>query len=383
VREGLRLGLIVLVLVLVARAAHADLVGDLATDDPGKLDAAVRAVEQGPADPIAVYEAARAADERLAQPVRALALYERVLRERGDVAVAVKAEKRAVILRAEIGEAHQAEATAFAKLVAEADRAPDVAARADALAAAAWPGAPATLLWLAEWLRRHGRFDEAQARYAQVIARWPDSREAVIARRGQAGTAIDARDWDRAEALASALPIADEADRLTRADLLHAAKVGRLRARLHVAAWIVLVLAFAGLAASLAHAARRALPGTSSALPGTSSALPGASRARRSIAHALRPPIEVIYGAPVAAVLVVASFTAHRAIGPAVTRISLVGLALAWLSGAALELRPGRLRAVLHVIACVAGVLAVAYIALTHDGLIDMLIETVRFGPDV
>ena len=60
-----------------------------------------------------------------------------------------------------------------------------------------------------------------------------------------------------------------------------------------------------------------------------------------------------------------ASFTAHRAIGPAVTRISLVGLALAWLSGSALELRPGRLRAVLHVVACMAGVLAVAYIALT------------------
>jgi hypothetical protein len=357
VRQGLRRALIIL--LLVAGAAHADLVGDLATDDPAKLDAAVHAVEQGPADPIAVYEAARAADERLAQPARALALYERVLRERGDVAVAVKAEKRAVILRAEIGDAHQAEATAFAKLVAEADRAPDVVARADALAAAPWPGAPATLVWLAEWLRRHGRFDEAQARYAQVIARWPTSREAVIARRGAAGAAVDARDWDRAEALARALPIADEADRLTRAELLHRAAIGRLRARLHVAAWIVLVLAFAGLAGSLGFAVRRA---------------------RR---WSWRPPIEVLYGAPIAAVLVLASFTAHRAIGPAVTRISLVGLALAWLSGSALELRPGRLRAVLHVVACVAGVLAIAYIALTHDGLVDMLVETVRFGPDV
>jgi hypothetical protein len=357
VREGIRRGLIVL--VLIARAAHADLVGDLATDDPGKLDAAVRAVEQGPADPVAVYEAARAADERLAQPARALALYERVLRERGDVAVAVKAEKRAMILRAEIGEAHQAEATAFAKLVAEADRAPDVVARGDALGAAAWPGAPATLVWLAEWLRRHGRFDEAQARYAQVVTRWPDSREAVIARRGAAGAAVDARDWDRAEALARALPVSDEADRLTRSQLLHAASIGRLRTRLHVAAWIALVLAFVGLAGSLGFAAWRA---------------------RR---FSLRPPIEVVYGAPIAAVLVLASFTAHRAIGPAVTRISLVGIVLAWISGAALELRPGRCRALLHVVACALGVLGVAYIALTHDGLIDMLIETVRFGPDV
>jgi hypothetical protein len=34
------------------------------------------------------------------------------------------------------------------------------------------------------------------------------------------------------------------------------------------------------------------------------------------------------------------------------------------------------------VLACIAGVAAVAYIALTRDNLLDALIETVRFGPD-
>jgi hypothetical protein len=358
VRKGLcRRGLVVL--ALIARAASADALHDLATDDPKALDTAVHAVEAGPASGDELYAAALAADDRLAQPARALALYDRLLREQPDYFRAVTAEKRALILRAEIGGGHSAEADAFAKLVAEADRAPDVVPRAEALANAAWPGAPATLLWLAEWLRRNHRFDEAQARYAQIAARWPDSREAHLAGRGAAGAAVDAHEWDRAEQLARALPVTDEVDRLTRKELLHAASIGRLRARIYVIAWIVLVAVFGGLVASLAYAAWRARR-----LP-------------------LRPPIEILYAAPVAAVLVIASFTAHRAIGPAVTRIAGIGLVLAWLSGTALELRPGRARAIVNVLACIVGVLAIAYIAVTRDGLIDMLIETVRFGPDV
>lgn len=348
-----------IVLALIARAVHADALHDLATDDPKALDAALHAVEAGPASGDELYAAAQAADDRLAQPARALALYERLLREQPNYFRAVTAEKRALILRAETGGGHSAQADAFAKLVAEADHAPDVIPRAEALAKASWPGAPAALLWLAEWLRRHGRFDEAQARYAQIAVQWPQSREAHLAQRGAAGAAVDAHEWDRAELLANALPIADEADRLTRAELLHAASIGRLRGRIYVAAWIALVLALAGLAGALALAAWRA-----KRLP-------------------LKPPIEIVFGAPIALVLIIASFTAHRAIGPAVTRISLVGLLLAWMSGTTLELRPGRLRAVVNVIACLVGVLAIAYIAVTRDGLIDMLIETVRFGPDV
>jgi hypothetical protein len=357
VREGLHRALIVL--ALIARAASADALHDLATDDPKALDAAVHAVEAGPATGDELYAAALAADDRLAQPARALALYERLLREQPDYFRAVTAEKRALILRAETGGGHSAEADAFAKLVAEADHAPDAVPRAEALANAAWPGAPATLLWLAEWLRRHGRFDEAEARYAQLVAKWPQSREARLARRGAAGAAVEAHEWDRAEQLAGALPITVEVDRLTRKELLHAAAMGRLRGRIQIVAWIALVVVLAGLAGALAFAAWRA---------------------RR---FPLKPPIEIVYGAPIALVLVFASFTAHRAIGPAVTRIALVGLLLAWLSGAALELRPSRLRALLNVGACLVGVLAIAYIAVNRDGLIDMLIETVRFGPDV
>ncbi|HSN25541.1 MAG TPA: hypothetical protein VLT45_04625 [Kofleriaceae bacterium] len=346
---------------MIARAAHADLAGDLATDDPKALAAAIHAVEQAPADADTLYTAGRAAEDKLVDPARALALYERLLREKPDSDAARKAERRAMILRAELGpgDAYRAQAAAFAKLVAEADRTSDVVARAEALAAEDWPGAPATMLWLAEWQRRHGAYAQAEADYLRVVEKWPASREAVIARVGAAGAAIDGKQWARAEKLVAALPQVTETDEMTRYELGRAIRRGRWRERLVVIAWVALAGVLLGLAASLAYAARKA----------------------RRIS--LRPPIEVIYGAPVAAVLVAASFTAHRAIGPAVTWISGVGLALAWLSGASLELRRGRARAVLHVVACVVGVAAAGYLALMHDGLIDLLVETVRFGPDV
>ena len=67
-----------IVLALIARAVHADALHDLATDDPKALDVAVHAVEAGSASGDELYAAALAADERLAQPARALALYERL-----------------------------------------------------------------------------------------------------------------------------------------------------------------------------------------------------------------------------------------------------------------------------------------------------------------
>ena len=94
----------------------------------------------------------------------------------------------------------------------------------------------------------------------------------------------------------------------------------------------------------------------------------------------------MLYIAPVSAIVVAASFAIDRVIAPAVVRITLAGLVAAWLSGTTLDLlriraRAVRGRAVLHVVACAAGVLAVGYIAIMRDGLIDMFSETVRFGP--
>ncbi len=355
----MRAAAVAVALVLVATVARAD-------DDPR---AQVEAAERGSADPDALFAAGRACEDKLLDPARALALYERILRETPDARVASAAERRAEHLRGELGAGgeHAAQAAALAKLVAEADRSdPErVIADGDALIAAAWPGAPDAALWLAEWLRRHARYADADARYQLVIARWPDAPQARLARRGAAGCALDAHDWDRAEALARGLPVADPADRGTRDELVAAAASGRWRDRIYTGAWLGLALSLAALLASLGEAILR-----------------GGRRWPNA-----RPPIEVMFLSPIAALLVAVSFTAHRAIAPAVLRISLVGIALAWLSGSALDLLRARGRAVRarslgHVAACIVGVVAIGYIAITRDGLLDLLVETVKFGPE-
>jgi len=258
----------------------------------------------------------------------------------------------------------------LARLIAHADAEPAAVVIRDGerLAAAAWPGAPRAALWLADWLRRSGRLVEASARYEAITVRWPARDEAREALRGAAGCALEAHDWSRAEALAARLPADEPADRGVRDELLAAAARGRRRARWYTAAWLAVAAALLALIGSLAEALARTSPGT-----------------RRA---ALRPPIEAVFLAPVAAVLVGIAFTAHRLIAPAVAMISVGGVALTWLSGATLERlraagRARRLRSVAHVVACIVGVAALAYIALTRDNLIDALLETVRFGPDV
>jgi hypothetical protein len=357
------------VAILIACVANAT--GEqLATDDPRALDAAVTAIEKaGDADEL--YAAARACEDKLVDLERALRLYDRVSHEFPNASVALAADKRGAHLRALIGDGHAREAKDFAQLVADNRASPaDVIRRGDALSRATWPGAAEATLWLADWLRRDAianarlaELDDADARYAFLVATWPSSPEATRAASGRAGAAIDAHTWPRAEQLIAALPSATPEDLAVRDDLERALARGQFRARLYTAAWIALLVIALALVASLAEAI-----------------------ARGGRPH-LRPPIEIWFLGPVALVLVGASFTAHQAIAPAVLRIAITGIALAWISGATLDAlrthdRPYRARSILHIALCAVGVLAVAYIALTGGGLLDMLSETVRFGPD-
>jgi tetratricopeptide (TPR) repeat protein len=344
-----------------------NLLRGLDTDDTAALSAAIAAIERTSttrelAD--VLFAAARAAEDRLHDPARALAIYERIGRDLPDAGVSIAATRRADQLRALRG--HAREAADLAQLIADADtlRPADVERRARELAATPWPGALDAMLWLADWLCRIHRHHDAYEQYASLIARAPASAQAQLARRNVAGCAIEAKDWPRAERFARELPTADPIDAAVRADLLDAAQTGRRRGSLYTASWFGALLAAAALLASLAEAMRR-----------------GGLRL-----PAMRPPVEVLYIAPVAAITVVAAFIVDRAIAPAVLRISLAGIALSWISGAALDLlraraRPYRTRAVLHVGACVVAILAIGYIAITRDGLLDMLSETVRFGP--
>jgi len=360
------------VVIALCGLAAADAVDALATDDPVALAAAVATIEHG-ADPDALYAAGRACEDKLHDPVRALALYDRVLHEFGTARVAAGAEQHADHLRAQIAGGHAAEARAFSELIGGADHLPvaDVLQRGDALAHAAWPGAAEASVWLAEWQRRRAiahalPFADADARFGGVISRFPGTPEALRAATGRAGTAIDARAWDRAEALIGALPATNPDEVAVRDDLRAALARGRFHARLYTGAWGGLVLAIFALLASLLETCVRG----------------GLRR------PALRPPFEIWFLGPVALVLAIASFTANQAIAPAVLRIAIAGIVLAWISGATLDLlrargRRWRLRAALHIGLCAIGVCAIAYIAVTGNGLLDMLIETVKFGPDV
>ncbi|MEO8704916.1 MAG: tetratricopeptide repeat protein [Kofleriaceae bacterium] len=354
-------------------AAADPLIDGLATDDPKATSAAVAAIEHAPASTPdladALFAAAKVCEDTLADPARALALYERIGREQPDSRVAMAAGRRAEALREQIGigGAHTAEAQALAKLVAEANEleVDEIVRRADTLAATDWPGAPEAALWLADWLRRDSRFDEAQARYAVVTTRWPNTPHAVLALRGGAGCALEAADWERAEALARKLPSTEISDAILRDDLLASAKRGRRFGRLYTLAWAVVVLGFAAIAGSLVEAARR-----------------GGWRRPNLV-----PPIEVAYIVPVAAVLVGVALTTHQLIAPAVLTLTIGGLVLAWISGAALDLlrargRDVRNRALLHAIVISVAVIGLAYIALMRDNLLDMVIETIATGPE-
>lgn len=367
-RAGLAIVILLLAWMLRAFAAGEDaLLAGLETDDPAELSAAITAIERAPATPEladVLFAAGRACEDRLHDPARALALYERIVRELPDAGISIAAARRIDQLRDIRG--HAREAADLAELTANADQlSPDeIVRRAEALAAAPWPGAAEAALWLADWSCRTSRFAAAQTRYAAVIARWPGTMQARYAARNAASCAVDARDWTLAEQLAQKLPTDGEVDRAVREGILTDIERGRFRDRLYLAAWVGMFAAIAALLASLAEAMLR-----------------GGWRR-----PALRPPIEVLFFAPIAAVIAAASFTTHWAIAPAVLWITIAGLLLAWLSGAALDLartrgRAVRARSVLHVLACAVGIVSVGYIALVRDGLLDMLEETMRYGP--
>lgn len=359
-----------MMLALTASVIADPLVDALGTDDPAALSAAVTAIERAPSSPDLadeLFAAARACEDRLHDPARALALYDRITREMPDARVAIAAARRAAMLRAEVGVngEHAGRAKRLAELIANADTRPldVVVADANALANEPWTGAADAALFLAELLRRTGRHAEAQVAFANVVERWPTTPQATIAIRGGSGNAIEAKNWKLATELAYALPIADPSDEVLREDLLAAVARGKFRARLYGAAWVALFAGASLLLASLVEAI---------------------VRARR--APKLRPPIEVLFLAPFGGLLAAIAYIQNMPVAPSVVQLTLGALAMTWVSGSTLDLlrasgRFVQLRAIGHAVAAPVAALALGYISLVRAGLLDVIAETVRYGP--
>jgi hypothetical protein len=202
------------------------------------------------------------------------------------------------------------------------------------------------------WLRR------AEAA-AIGIARWRAGAELARA-------LIRQRALDDARTQIDALARVPDADAVVVAHLRDGLATAERRETVRWLLWAVL----AAIAVAAAVALRR-----------------GAGSWRAVAARLARVPVEVMFFAPIAVVLVAVAHTGNPLVARAVRAIAIVGTAIAWLSGAMLDgerARSGRVRlvrAVGHAVIAVVAVVAATYLALDRDRMLDLVVETWRSGP--
>jgi hypothetical protein len=206
------------------------------------------------------------------------------------------------------------------------------------------------VLALARGWERDGAIEAARTWLdrAPALAKTPAEREHVTAERAR----FELRGGDTDVARAS---IGRLADPHLRDQLAQDLSRAEWRARLRLVSWIALaVIALATIVALV--------------------------RARASWRALVRPPIEVLYGAPIALVLIGVAATGNPLVGRAVRVIAIAGLVIAWLAAALGRPRSAGRAAIVAIIAAIA-VLAATYLACDHGRMIDIVIETWRSGP--
>lgn len=356
-----------------ARAAEAMAAGAHADAVAGFL----RLAEDAPSHALAgdaLFSAARILEERLAEPARALDVYRRLVAEYPHSRTALAASRRADALARDLGpDAGNSEAVArFTEIVQGFSERGEYAsiAMAEALVAdhPGWPGAPRALLWLAQVHRRGGRHAQAQARYLEVAQTAASPDDVFDGYRGAGDMASRMRRFDEAEAFYRRMPVRDDPGRRRSfEDALADLERDRVRARIYHACFAVAGGMFLLLLLLLRLAA---------------------GNGRRAVRALWPPPIEVMFMAPIAALLTGVAYTGHELIGPAVLLVCTAGLIVTWSSNAGLNAglmhgaRAGKLRATVHATVAVVAMAAMIYIAVHRHGLLDQIVETVRFGPD-
>lgn len=330
-------------------------------------------VDRSPSDPFAddaLAEAARLLDERLGDPLRAAATYERLVASFPASRLARRAAARAQTLRTGAGPGGRDAATlaSFQEILTGFSGRPrsESIARMEALLVES-PGfaeAPRARFWLGSQLLSEGRLDEALVAFRAVATDWPQSEWAPRARKAEGDVLLAAGDLDGAVGAYRALA-RDGGSEWTRTvgEAIRRVQVERWRARGVKGAWVVVGLFLAGMLA----VARR-----------------GRGSWRQAVISLARPPIELWYLLPVALLFVAASLTENGAIARAVAWICAGALVITWLSGAALDatsaVRPRLAQALAHAGAAAATMVAICAIAVVRERLVDLLVETIRFG---
>lgn len=362
------------------RAALAMADGDYAAAATAFVALADAAPDSALADD-ALFTAAKLYEERLADPARARTLYTRLVDAYPDSRTALAARRRLDDLTAAIGPDHQG-AQALARFTDILQHFTERGERESLTMAEAvladypdWPSRSRVLTWMGDVHQRGSRHRLALTRYLQAAkaaeAAGAEARaEAqVAAYRGAGEAALALGRFDAAEGYFRQMPVGADPSRIrSLEDALERVERARLRALLYVLSFAVIavvVLLFIGLLRTAASTWHEAL------------------RAARTV------PPEAVFMLPIAGILMAASLTAHYAIAPAVAVICIGGLTITWLSGIGLLAARARRegigpwRPAVHALASVLAVIALTYIALHHNRLVDMIIETVRFGPDV
>lgn len=106
---------------------------------------------------------------------------------------------------------------------------------------------------------------------------------------------------------------------------------------------------------------------------------------RAAARRIVRPPIEVLFLIPVAALLIVVAETGNPLVARAVRTIVVAGVAVAWISGALLEAARmrgpvGAARMAVQALLAVTTVALAAYLAIDRDHVLELLLETWRGG---
>lgn len=335
------------------------------------VELADRSPDDGLADD-ALLKAAQIREEQLADPLGASTLYRRVVDRYPSGRLARRAERRLQVLeRGMGGDPRWADVLGQYQAIlsryggGQRKRAVDDMKRL-VEANPGFPLAGEARFWIGNSYRHDGWFDKAVDWYRRA---YRDSRDPDLvwrAKKAESDALMSRGDFDDAEAILTRLDSDDPARRQMVASALDKLRRERSRSRIASSGYIVLVAFSLAMLLALWRSA---------------------GGARQTLRALLRPPTELIFLLPVAAIWIAVAFTSNTLVARAVVEIAIGGVAITWLSGAAIAAARAagkltRRRLIAHAIAAGLAVLAICYTAVESERLLDVINETVQFGPE-